>query len=117
MRPFVLAVLLLALAPATASAGFLSKTEARAEGLKFVTPIGDLLEIGVTNRVRMVPPRECRRISRVTVTCGFTVEIVSEPRVVRGSLRIRRQRDGLLGFLLPWNPEDVWVPTQPVTVG
>jgi hypothetical protein len=45
----------------------------------------------------MVPPRECRRISHVTVRCRFTARLYTG-RVVRSYVRVHRQRDGLLGF-------------------
>jgi hypothetical protein len=98
----VLAVLALAV-PATASARVpLTKRTARAEGLRFVAPFMDMLDVDRTVTARMVPPRECQRVSARTVTCRFTVYLEADARTVTGTLRVHRQRDGLLGFLLPW---------------
>jgi hypothetical protein len=109
-RTLTLAVLLVLTLSAPADARQpLSKREARREALRFVQPFVDLLDLERTVTTRMVPPHECRRRSRYTVSCRFTAHLEAENRSVGGSVRVHRQRDGLLGFRLPWDPTDVWV--------
>lgn len=96
-RSVCLALLLcLTLAAPAGARGHLSKRHARAQALGFIAPFVDLLDINRTIPTRMVPPRECRRISHVTIRCRFTA--VVDGRRVRSWVRVHRQRDGLLGF-------------------
>jgi hypothetical protein len=102
-RLMVGALLALVLVPAGAAAAphRLSKREARAEGLRFVAPFVDMLDLDRTVATRMVPPRRCRRVSAQTVTCRFASSRLVDGRVVRSWVRVHRQRDGLLGFRTP----------------
>lgn len=96
------AALLLVAAPAAEARVPLTKREARKEGLRFAAPFVDLLDIDRGVKTKMVPPRKCKRVSPRTVTCGFSARL-ADGRAPKGTLRIHRQRDGLLGFLFPWD--------------
>lgn len=95
------AAMALVIAPAAEARVPLSKRTARAQGLRFVTPYVDMLDLERTVATRMVPARECSRVSPRTVTCRFSAWLEAEQRTVTGWVRVHRQRDGLLGFLLP----------------
>lgn len=92
----------------------LSKTEAREWAFPFIKEVGDLLEVGPRNRVHMVPPRRCQRVSRLTVTCAFSVEYVSRSTPYHGIVRARLQPDGLVGLKLPDDWDDAQVPPDTV---
>jgi hypothetical protein len=97
-RIIAIALLMLAAHAAPADARHhLTKRHAQSTGLRFVAPFVDLLDVDRTVPTRIVPPRECRRISHVTVRCRFTARLYTG-RVVRSFVRVHRQRDGLLGF-------------------
>lgn len=106
----------------------LSKPHARAAGYKFVAPFVDLLDIQRTVQTHMVRPGLCHRVSARTISCYFWAYLVGTHELVDGSLRVHLQRDGLLGFLIPFDPWDHVVPpsgepastdgvAQPVEVG
>jgi hypothetical protein len=112
-----LALSLLAAQPASAHRVPLTKRQAHAAGLKFVEPFVDMLDVTKPSiATYMDPPSMCERISRRTVGCYFWAYLEAERRIVSGNLRIHRQRDGLIGILLPWDPRKVMVRTSPTLV-
>jgi hypothetical protein len=87
----------------------------------------DLLDVDRTVTAHMVRPGLCHRVSARTVECSFWAYLVASHKLASGKLRVHLQRDGLLGFLLPWDPARYAVPlgqpagpegvAQPVQVG
>ena len=98
-RLLLTSLLLLAVVglPAPADARGLSKREARAEALRFVTPYVDLLDVRRTITPIMEQPRDCRRLPVARVRCQFKA-YMHDGREVQSWVTVRRQRDGLLGF-------------------
>jgi hypothetical protein len=86
--------------PAQAAAGPLTKRDAHRHGLRFVAPFVDMLDLERTVTVRMVRPRDCKRLTRATVKCRFHARL-ADGRTVRSHVRVHRQRDGLIGFRMP----------------
>lgn len=78
----------------------LSKQTARAEGLQFIAPFVDLMDVERTIRPIMEQPADCRRLRRATIRCQFKAYIHGD-REVQSWVTVRRQPDGLLGFDLP----------------
>jgi hypothetical protein len=130
MKPATLAViigLLLAAAPAQAQSHHISKQHARSAGYRFLAPVVDLLDVNRTVDTHMARPGLCHRVSARTVDCHFWAYLVASHTLASGKLRVHLQRDGLLGFLLPWDPARYAVPlgepastngvAQPVQVG
>jgi hypothetical protein len=64
----------------------------------------DRAPAGETFHVR--PAQFCKRVSPSTVTCPTRVHLTTGATLY-GYLRVHRTRQGLLGVLLPWDPEDV----------
>lgn len=86
----------------------LTKRHARAGAARYLgSMVWALDEAQSGERLHVRPPRFCRRLTPEKVACQFSVRLVSEPKTLRGSLVVHHQRDGLLGFLLPWDPADV----------
>jgi hypothetical protein len=107
----LLCLFALAVCPAADARAPLSKRHARAEALQFVAPIVDMLDVDQYNPTRMVPARDCRRLDRETVRCRFAAYYIAEGMTVRGWVRVQRLPNGLLGFLIPWDPFDVQTDT------
>lgn len=78
----------------------LTKRHARAEGLRFIAPFVDLLDVDRHVGTHMQPPRRCARLSRRTVVCHFSATL-ADGRVIRSRVRVHLQADGLLGFKTP----------------
>lgn len=115
-----LAALLSILAAQPASAHHrvpLTKRQAYAAGLKFVDPVVDMLDVTKPSiATHMDHPSSCERVNRRTVDCYFWAYLEAEQRTVSGNLRMHRQRDGLIGILLPWDPWKVMVQSPPTLV-
>lgn len=113
MRTVLIALVLVLAMPAVADARLpLTKETARSQGYKFTAPFVDLLDVNRTVETHMVRPGLCHRVSARTVECYFWAYLVATHKLVGGNLRIHRQRDGLLGFLLPFDPWDYTVPVS-----
>lgn len=99
------AVTMLAFASAsTAHAATLTKRDARAGASSFMSKViwsFDRAQTGETFHVRNAP--RCIRISKSTVTCPTSVRLTTGARLY-GLVRVHRNRQGLLGVLLPWDP-------------
>lgn len=107
-RVLLLATALLALAtPAQAGATspWLSKRDARENGFAYADSFADMLDPYATVHAKMVPPRKCHRLDRVTVTCRYHVDLISEKRTVSSHVRVHLQKDGFFGILMPL---DLW---------
>ena len=78
----------------------LSKQAARSEGLRFVEPFVDMLDMERKVGTEMEAARHCRRMNRVTVRCQFRATLYTG-HVVRSHVTVRLQKDGLIGFKLP----------------
>lgn len=108
MRVLLTMLLVLALAAPAHASPLLTKRRAQHETVYFANITAGLDPApGVT--VHVVAPSKCHRRDHATVLCWFSVHLVSEPRSVNGFMRIHRQRDGLIGYKLPWDPLAVGV--------
>jgi hypothetical protein len=67
---------------------------------RFVAPFVDLLDVNATVRPRMVRAALCHRVDGRTVQCSFSAHIRTNGKTMHSIVRVHRQRDGLLGFLL-----------------
>lgn len=94
---FTLGLLLALAAPAQAAQPKLSKREAQARALQFVSPFVDMLDTERKVGAEMVPPAACARISPSTIRCPFKATLYTGD-VIRSHVTVHRQRDGLLGF-------------------
>lgn len=103
----VAALALIIAAPAEA-ADFLSKRDARAEALRYAAPFVDMLDPNAAVRTHMEAPRFCRRLNRVTVRCDYWAKVGD--RIVRSTVTVRLQKNGLYGHLLPL---DIWALSEP----
>lgn len=91
-----------------ANAHQLSKRHARASAVRYLeSVVWSLDEAQSGEKLHVRPARFCKRVSHEKVSCPFSVRLVTEPRTVRGALVIHHQRDGLLGYLLPWDPSKI----------
>lgn len=96
---------LLLLIPARADAHSLTKRDARAGTIKFMGKVAWAFdEAQAGERVHVRPAWRCRRISHVTVACPVVLRLPTNRTVLRGYIRVHRTRQGLLGYLLPWDP-------------
>jgi hypothetical protein len=91
---------------------WLSKRTAQYGTVWFAGSVGPLLDVpeyadGVT--VHVVAPSRCHRRTRTRVRCWFSVHLASQPVVRTGFMSVHLQRDGLLGYKLPWDPGKVGV--------
>lgn len=87
---------------------FLSKRCAQRDTVHYAGLVAPLLDTAPTDpKLTVSPPRRCHRRDNTTVLCWFSVRLVSEPRTVTGFMRVHLQRDGVLGYQIPWVPLDV----------
>lgn len=104
----ILAILLTAAAAPGAEARSLTKRDARAGAVHFMDRIAWAFDVAQSGeRVHVRPPRFCDRISHVTVKCPMTLWLPSSGTTLKGHLRVHRTSQGLLGYLLPWDPAHV----------
>jgi hypothetical protein len=72
-------------------------------------PLLDLPEAASRVTVHVVAPSKCHRRNRSTVLCWLSVHLASVPETRTGFMRVHLQRNGQLGYLLPWDPTKVGV--------
>lgn len=87
--------------------GWLSKREAQRGVTRFAGQIGPLLDTPEASNlvtVRVVAAPKCHRRNHATVLCWFTVHLASQPTTRTGFMVAHLQRNGFVGYKLPWDP-------------
>lgn len=108
MRIALSAVILALLAPAVADARMpLTKSTAHHEALRMANLWVPMVDVNYYVKPHMVRAGLCHRVSPRTVTCRFHAYL-QDGRKIGGAMRVHRQRDGLLGVLLPFDPARYW---------